>query len=87
MNVSFTKTGKLTKARNLMQKELLVPLKVLICMRLIMGKTLTLFCQTHFRSREVERLPCNLKVPSLIPGNECQLWDFHWPTHSARVLV
>ena len=39
------------------------------------------------RGREVERRPHNHKVPSSIPGSGCQLWDFPWPTHSARVLV
>ena len=39
------------------------------------------------RGREVERRPRNHKDPSSIPGNGCQLWDFHWPTHSVRVLV
>ena len=32
-------------------------------------------------SCEVECLPCNYKVPSLIPRSGCQLWDFHWPTY------
>ena len=27
----------------------------------------------------IERQPGNLKVPTLIPGGSCQLYDFHWP--------
>ena len=39
------------------------------------------------RGREVERRPRNLKVPSAIPSCGCKLKDFHWPKHSALVLV
>ena len=31
--------------------------------------------------------PHNLNVPSLTLRSGCQLWDFHWPTHLARLLV
>ena len=39
------------------------------------------------RGLEVERRPLDPKVLSSIPGSGYRSWFFHWPTHSARVLV
>ena len=36
---------------------------------------------------EVEHRPCNHEVPSSSPGSGLNFGIFHWPTHSARVLV
>ena len=41
------------------------------------------FCR-GVRGREVERRPCNLEVPSSIPGSGCQLWDFFIGPHIRR---
>ena len=42
------------------------------------------FIDSGVRGREVERRPCNLEVPSSIPGSGCQLWDFFIGPHIRR---